>query len=177
MNEDPPPSIKPGLANRRHVYLRERPRGFWYPGAVGLVKGYPKTQEAWNKLSAQCREQVIRLNARGISRKGVPNGWGRLKPEVAIERADALVRAKEIYKTMVEKDMFTVPAIGTVDDQRAEAAMIGVIAQAVDQTNAPALRLKAYEVVLAYTKSKPVINTSIKLNTAEDFLSSLLGEP
>ena len=179
MTDEPaPPLIKPLLANRRHLFLRQRPRGVWYPEAVGIVPNYFKTQEAFDKSSARCREQVIRLNAAGVmQRKGVPNGWGRLKKEAIQERKDAVVRAQGIYKDMVEKDIIEPAAIGSVDDQRAELAMIHVLAMMVDQTNTTAARQRAQETVLAYCKAKPATVTAIKLNAAEDFLSSLLGQP
>ena len=170
------PLKKIRLANRRHPYLRERPRGVWYPEAAAMgIPGYPKTQEAFDKKSAQCREQVIRLNARGISRLGVPNGWGNLKKEAAEERRRALIKAEGIYKEMVDRDMLVDPVIGSIDDQRAESAMIGVIAMAIDVTNTTAIRLKAHETVLSYCKVKPQKSLAIQLGTAEDFLSSLIG--
>ena len=178
MTDEPVPLKKIQLANRRHPFLRQRPRGFWYPEAVGIVPGYYKTQEAFDKASAQCREQVIRLNAKGVmGRGGVPNGWGRLKKEAIQERKDAVVRAEGVYKEMVEKDIIEPAAIGSIDDQRAELAMIHVLAMMLDQTNTTAARQRSQETILAYCKAKPATVTAIKLNAAEDFLSSLLGQP
>ena len=164
--------------NRLHPLLRDRPRGHFYPDLVGKVPGYPKTYEAWKKLSDSCRAQVIRLNAEGkAGRQGVPDGWAGRKAELLEVQQRSAVEAKRAVQMMIENDM-----IDTPEDPRVEQALqVNVeIMLAVSDEGKPAYtgreRTAASRVILDFLKAKPVIRQDIAVARAEDFLAVLAAK-
>ena len=151
--------------------------GAWHAELAGLIPHYPKTQEAFDKKQAQCREQIIRLNAEGrAGRRGVPDGWAGRKKELYAIRAKAAVKAKAIVKEMTEKELLT------VDGERAEIAMTAAVEIIVAQDNKGTHvyttkdRMDAIKTVLKHTKPLPAIKAEVKLSPAEQFLSFVAGE-
>lgn len=158
----------------RRAYMEGRPRGQWYSDLVGKVKGYPKTQEAWNKRSESMRARVIEYNKRGISRKGVPDGWGRRKKELLAIRAEAQEQAKELVSIMVKEDVLV------NDDPRAVQALETAVEimtmkdpENGDPIHGASARLSAAKILLEYLKAKPAQTVNNQMSAAEDFLRVL----
>lgn len=170
-----PGGQKKKINSRRHPFLQDRPKGVFYPEAVGMVPGYPRNEAAWLKRQAECRAQVIRLNAEGgMGRKGVPNGWAGRRAEADAARAVAQADSIRVYDAMVEQNLLL--ATNGSDAERAEVALKGVIAISLDVTQPPRDRMAAYRTVLEYTKVKPASRADLTVSRAEDFLSGLIGE-
>jgi hypothetical protein len=153
-------------------------RGKWHPELVGTgIRGYPKTQEAFDKIQARCRAQVIALNAAGkCNRKGIPDGWAGRRAEVDAIRAQAALEAKEIVQTMAKEGLID------KEDPRGEEALefsISVV-RAVDAdgngTYQMRERLQAAKMVLEYTKQKPASKVEATVSKAEDFLALLAAK-
>lgn len=170
------PARKDRLTNRRSWQMRGRTRGVWYEDLVNILPGYPATPEIMAKRSAQCREQVIRLNAipGKMHRKGVPDGWAGNRKGLTELREQAKAEAKEIVAIMAVQGMIT-----PNEDPRAEEALefaIGVVrAVRPDGVGAHTVeaRLKASKLVLEYTKAKPAAKIEATVGKAEDFLALL----
>lgn len=149
--------------------------GVWHP-ELTIYKGYPKTQEAYDKLAAAGRKRMANLRARGVKLNptGIPNGWGRRRVELQRIRIAANKRAKELVAEMKEKDMLV------SDDERAEAALRGAVEIVTETmsddgryTYSADHRLKAMKLVLDFCKSKPVQKTETTVNGAEGWLAAL----
>ena len=73
-----------------HPALVNTPPGTWNPAAVGHVRGYAKTQEAFDRQLAQLEANRDGARAAGLlTRKGVPNGYAGRRPEVEAIRLQA----------------------------------------------------------------------------------------
>jgi hypothetical protein len=168
-----PKARQPGKGSRRHPLLRARPKGVWYPDLVGVVKGYPKTQEAFNKKQEQCRAQVIRLNSEGkMGRTGVRDGMAGTKHILKTIRQKRTDEAERIIDLMVEKKIIEEP------DEMAREALgyaISVVRTSSDVEKTTD-KLKAASLVLEYTRTKPTSKSEVTLNKAEDFLMALANE-
>lgn len=161
---------KPRKANRRnHPAIRGRPRGVWYPDLVGVIKGYPKTEEAFKAKQEQCRAQVIRLNAEGkMHRRGIPDGWAGKKKKAIRARAKAQKEAKRIIEIMVEKNLVDPDALGN-------EALQFAIEVVRDKTSHRRDSLTAARLVLDFSKAKPASKSELTVNKAEDFLAAVLA--
>lgn len=61
------------------------------------------------------------------------------------------------------------------DGSRAEHALVGLIAITIDRTQQTRDRLSAFQTILTYTKSKPVVKTAVAVASAESFLDALMA--
>ena len=85
------PAISTALKPRgSHPILADTPPGTWNPAAVGKVRGYAKTPEAYARQLAQLQANRDGARAAGLlNRKGVPNGYAGRRDEVAEMRLQA----------------------------------------------------------------------------------------
>lgn len=166
------------LAKKRRPY--GSPPIQWDPAKVGVVRGYPKTAEAWERAHGEAaRERCRRLHAEGkMTRRGVPDGWSGRREELLQVRAKARIEAKQIVKYMVEKNI-----IGQPEDPRAEEALEAVIeiVRAKDDEGRQYAypvrdRISAANTVLTFTKQRPAQKTDLSVRKAEDFLNAIADE-
>lgn len=157
---------------RQHPAWTGKKRGVWHPDLVDQIKGYPKTQEAFDKLQARSREQLIRQREAGTlkGRKGVPDGFGRQKERVARIRKKHTKEAKELILTMVEQGILN------PDEASNEALQFAVSVVRDRETYQARERLAAARLVLDFTKAKPASKQEVTVKRAEDFLAALAGD-
>lgn len=152
----------------------------WQADIAHLVKGYPKSQETFDKLQARCREQVIRLNAEGrCNRTGVPDGWARSKDKISEIHEASQAEAKEIVSTMIDEKLFA------PDCKEARQAMETAIEIMLTADNSKVaggkksplyngtLRMSAARMIMEYGQRKPVTKTEVAVGRAEDWLAAL----
>lgn len=167
--------------NRRHPLLRARPRGQWYPDLVGIVYGYPKTQEDWQKRSDLMRQQIKLYNAEGITgRNGVPDGWAGKKTLIKKIKAEADVEAKLLVDDLIVTKRF-VP--DNAESQMILQEALGIIVaekHTPEQAAVPLYnvkdRLAAMKMAWDVVQRKPVTTSVVAETTAEDFLKALAKE-
>jgi hypothetical protein len=166
----PLPEGPKSVRNRGHRFLRDKPRGVYYPEAVGIVPGYPKTYEAWLE-----RQAMGRKNIEGQTRAGVPSGLGGAhnRDKVKQWRVEAKERAQKIVEKikMTKKIEFA--------DYRAEMAMEAAV-EVMEYRDPEGKRLHGAKDILAaarlicdFTQPKPVQKIENTIRTAEDWLASL----
>jgi hypothetical protein len=164
---------RPGRAKtpgKAHPFLYGRPKGVWYPDAVGVVRSYPKTQEDFTRRSNDMRERVKALWAAGKmkTRKGIPDGFAGKAAKVNQLKAKAAIEARKILAVMKEQDLIDSDDIG-------DEAMLGVLQMSRDTSEGKRERLAALKTVLEYTKPKPASTSKVELTRPEDFLDELLA--
>lgn len=177
ISEKKTPGRPRGIGTRRHPLLRERPRGVWYPDLAGAVRGYPKTQEDFNKLQARGREQVERLMAEGKwFRAGVPDGFARRKTEWQATLEAKAAEAAGIVDQMEAAGMIDPTAAGT-DAAHAREAMQFAVSVVRNGRISERERIAAARLVLEFTRQKPAMTGRVNLLTAEEFLAQLTALP
>lgn len=167
--------------NRTRVHRASRPPGFprgvWHPALIGIIHGYPKTQEDFNVRQEAGRKVWADYKAKHghyPNRKGVPDGWGDRGREVLILRQRAAVEAKGIVKTMKDKG-FVASDIDPRAEEALEFAVSVIRAKDDDGKLAHAVKdhLAAVNIVLQYTKAKPASTSNVNVSAAENFLEAL----
>lgn len=153
----------------------------WYPELVGKIRGYPKTQEAWQAKSDLMRQQVKLYNAEGITfRNGVPDGWAGKKKLINQIRDAAEAEAKEIVDKMIEEEVFK------PDCREARLAMEAAVTIVTAKKHTPETEPvplypptevnKALKTILEFTQRKPVSKSEVAVSKAEDFLAALVSK-
>lgn len=143
------PERPPIMAYRknRHPILKDKPPG-WHPEAVGVVKGYPPSQEAYDALVGRLKANRERARDAGrLTCVGVPKGWAGEKHELADIRSEAAQSAGRLARYLPGYDDW---------DSRAKLAIEELCAVALDISQPIAIRLDAMKTVLTYTQPKPV---------------------
>lgn len=153
----------------------------WYPDLV-FIQSYPKTQEAFDKLQARCREQVIRLNREGrAKRTGTPIGWARQQKLLEASRKDAQHEAG-LYLQIMENTGIISPAMEAQGRQVLQD-MVAIVLERVRDPAEPEkvkpvhgteARIKAAKVALEFILQKPSAKSEVTLSKAEDFLAQLV---
>ena len=152
-------------------------KGMWHPELVGVVRGYPKTQEAWQARSDAMRQQVQLYNAEGITgRNGVPDGWAGKKQLINEILAAARAEAAEKVAEM-EADGSFAP-----DNIQAKVALAAALEIVLAEKHTPEnasvplydakSRLAAINTVLKYTQKAPATTVN-NVTRPEDWLDSL----
>lgn len=166
--------------SRRAKFLVGRPKGVYYPDAVGNVPGYPKTLEEWERRREITSAVLARNRAAGMTRntrRGVPDGWGHRKPELVAARLAATAMATKIITAMKEQDLLM------TDDEMAlqalQAALEIVTAKDL-KTGVPVegaqARNAAIKTILEFTKKKPATAIEGAVGRPEDWLASLASK-
>lgn len=157
-------------SGKGHPFLAGRPKGVWYPDAVGVVHRYPATLEAYRALQESARACMAKCRAEGKmrTRKGIPDGFAGKAAKVAQLKAKAAVEARKILAVMKEQDLIDSDDIG-------DEAMLGVLQMSRDVSEGKRERLAALKTVLEYTKPKPASTSKVELTRPEDFLDELLA--
>ena len=160
----------------KHYLTKHRTRGVWYPELVGLIRGYPRTLEGFEKRRDGMRERVRAMREAGTikTRRGVPDGWAGRGEEVAAARAEATIEGAKTIETLIEQGVIDAPL--TTDEEMAVAALKVVMATALNPTETTRERTAAVNTVLAYCKAKPAQKIEAKVSKAEDFLALLAQE-
>ena len=164
--------------SRGHPFFtKDRPRGFYYPEAVGVVPGYPKTLETWLERQAIMRQQVKLYNAEGIARRtGVPDGYAGRREDLRRYRKQAAAEAKAVMKGLVKMDLIDHE---NKDDPRVEQMLQAAVEIVVTKDDAgryidgTAVRVAAINTLLKYLKAPPPATNKVVLSKAEDFLAEL----
>lgn len=166
-SELPPPVRKRGGG---HPFLSHWPKGVFCPAAVGVVHGYPKTEEAFKKKQEWARNLLSNRRAKGevLSSVGVPKGW-RHKKKGAIAFANlAKYEAKQIMEHMKKQGLLVAP-----DNELANEALMVAVEMHRNPLTEAKLRLAAAQTVLTWTKAKPAQRVEATVRTAEDFLAEV----
>ena len=158
------------LKGRRHPFLDGWPKDQWCEAAVGKVRSYPKTLEAFEKLRDRSREKwaVMRASGIKISRLGVRDGQAGRKEGVHHMRAFAKHKAERIFAYLKKEDMLLEP-----DNILANNALLYCITLHEDIEVDAKTRLQAARTVLEWTKAKPATKIDASVRKAEDFLTIL----
>lgn len=154
----------------RHAVLADWPPGVFCPAAVGKVRGYPRTQEAYDRQLVRLRDNSKRARERGLlTRKGIPNGWAGKRAQVTELRQDAADEAWRIVNLLQRNSVSpderldaeclaglkadTRPA--TTDAERFALAAAYAIGVVRDPTQPASLRLQAARIILPFLVPMP----------------------
>lgn len=156
--------------SRRHPFLQGRPKGVFYPDAVGIVPGYPKTAELHAERGKRSGERFAKARAEGkiISRAGVPNGWGGRPHQARGLRALAKQEAGRIFNYLQKEGLLMEP-----HNEIANQALRDGIEMYMDPTFSGSARAAIHRTILEYTMAKPASKSEIQVKRAEDWLDEI----
>jgi hypothetical protein len=124
------------------------PVGVWNPDAVGRVRGYPKTPEAFAAHLARLLAFSEAARAKGVlNRRGIPHGWAGRRDEVQAIREAAMADGTRVVRKLcgVERDN------GADDtDPRAIMALEHAVAGALARCDAASTRIMWARLALKY---------------------------
>ena len=143
----------------------QRPTG-WDPAKAGQ-RGYPKSQEIWEAKREGSRQRALRSHAQGVFTriKGIPNGWSGRHAELAAMRQETTQDARLAVSRMDTRS----------EDPRVAEALTFLASVILDRASPATEKLAAARVFLSYTKTRPEARQAVSLESAEDFLTKLLG--
>ncbi|MCK8784173.1 hypothetical protein M0638_07260 [Roseomonas sp. NAR14] len=140
----------------------------WDPANIGVVKGYPKTEEEWQARRERQIQHAKRLHARGgFTRAGVPDGWSGRKEELEEKRADAREKARQALAALLRRN--EVPS----DDERAHLALEYLMAVVLCDAETVENRAVAARIVLTFTKDRAPRRKEDALLKAEELIAEL----
>ena len=167
MTRADPTALKP---RGSHPALADTPPGTWNPSAVGKVRGYAKTQEAFDRQLAQLEANRTGAWAAGLlNRKGVPNGYAGRRPEVEAIRLQAI---DDAWTAVAEWGRNSQTAEERLPDERLEALKAGqdcartdaemfavaasyLISVVLDRSQPQRHRLQAAKAILPFLRAAP----------------------
>lgn len=165
----------------KHPLTKLFPPGKWRPELVGVVPGYPPTQEYWE---AQSKRMTKALKDdynphRDATRRSkcYPRGWAHRKDEVDAIRLAASVKAKADMARMKKAAL-----IAPDENPRVELALESCCAVLRAETDegkpleSAQARVAASRVLLDFLKARPAATQNLNISTAEDFLESLAAD-
>lgn len=117
--------------------------------------------ERWQKHLEHLRS----VGAKNHRPKGMPDGWGRQREELATVREDIRKKAEQKVKVMQEEGI--IPK----DDDIARRA-VQVLLEIAEGPDAAAAKAGAAKALLEFTKQKPTNKVEVKA-VAEEWLASL----
>lgn len=157
-------------ANRTRNTPRRPPRPM---SPAQMVYAYSlKCHEALARLRAGCRER----GHKPPTPNKVQRGWGgkarsKLRKQI---HAEVAVKAREFVSRLKELGLFNETG-NLKEDALAEQALVAAAELALDkETVANKDRMTAINTILTYTKVKPESKSKVTVQTAEDYLNSLL---
>ena len=148
------------------------PKGVWCPAAASM-KGYPKSQEAWDrKMAAGQANREAAVKEGKMHRREVPNGWAGRRDEVAEWRRNSQTEAERLVPLLSPPN----PYISLADNEAGNMAMAFLFARIIDPTYSNSERLLAARIVLPYLLPRPRLREARAVNGgALGFLTGLLG--
>ena len=167
---------------RRHPILAGTPRGVFQPAAVGKVRGYPATKEAFDASLAAKRANLAAARATGATRAGIPTGYRGQREALATVRQAATQEGWKIAAA-VQRDLVPAEAVlrlaidptsAASDDERAALGLAYLTASVLDPTMPRSLRLQAVRMLLTFVKPKPTVRVAVELDASIDWLKALV---
>lgn len=163
--------LEPGRLKRnatRSDAARLAPKDRWCPEFRGVIKNYPRSAEAFEARRERGRLHFSRLRAAGytLTRKGIPDGWGKRGAELKRVRARAERKAEKSLQACLRNG--TAP-----DDQDAQKALQVALEIAFDRSIRTPLRLQAISLVLTFTRPKPTQQIVVETSEAEKWLLAI----
>lgn len=154
----------------RYPVLADWPPGVFCPAAVGKVRGYPRTQETYDRQVERLRANSKGAIERGLlTRKGIPNGWAGMRVQIAELRQEADDEAWRMVNViqrnsvspderldddcLAELQADTRPA--KTDAERFALAAAYCLGLMLDTTQPKSLRLKAARTILPFLAPMP----------------------
>jgi len=135
----------------RHPALKGWPVGVWSPGAVGKVRGYPRTLELYERQREQLRaNSEAARNAGRLTRLGVPNGWAGRRMEIDTARRNSRTAA-EMLVTEMDRLGYWKP-----DNRESRLIMTEVMGIIVSPLSTVCDRMTAMRMALTYIQPKPM---------------------
>ena len=140
--------------------------GTFNPAAVGIVRNYPATLEAYQARTLLLRTYRDKAEAAGtMTRVGVPNGLNRLEAErlraVALDDATQIIRG--VYRRSDDRSERPDPSLAPNSDaSRGEWAMAACLAVVLGP-GGEAHRRKTWDCLVSYLRApgeRPVDSTS-----------------
>ena len=172
---------------KRNKLLPPRRKGVpnhWHPELVGKISGYPRTQEAFEARQRQCREQVIRLNAAGVThRHGVPDGWAGKKKLINQINAASAAEAERVVSEMEALGNFVPDNVEskTILREALKVILAEKFTPEGDEKTVPLYavkdRLFAMKMAWDVVQKKPLARSEVGMTRAEDFLAMLAKPP
>jgi hypothetical protein len=136
----------------RHPVLRDWAVGEWCPEAVGIIRGYPKTPEAYAAHKERLAANSARARRRGrLNRRGVPNGYAGQGHELTLIRENARCQAERVVGRVTDNW-----------DPRARLALQATYEIALDTTVPLQVRFQAARMVLEWLVPKPMIKAALR---------------
>lgn len=176
----------------RHPALVGTPKGVWNSEAVGKVRGYPRTEEAFEVRCVTLKTTSDRARAAGrTSRKDIPNGWAGRREEVqqlrdkatedAWELARVLNRTAQLADEMLpEERLNELQADSRQGKTRTEGgvmALVYVMSVVLSPAYFTGDRLRATRIVLPFLVPKPAKGRlKVGLDDGLAFLAGLAEE-
>lgn len=148
---------------------RKASKTTWDEQWVGVIKNYPKTEEAFEAKKAQGRASFAKMREEGRppTRLGVPDGWAGRKQEIAVVKAAAAVKASEAITGLIVMGHLS------MDEQAGNAALRVAYEFIFDETLKPDTRLKAIKIVADFVKPRPTQTVKVEVSEAERWLASI----
>lgn len=188
MPKSPSTPLKP---HGCHSALADTPPGVWNPAAVGKVRGYAKTEEAYQRQAAQLRANSAGARARGLmNRRGSPNGWAGKRAEVEALRLDAHAdgwravgawqRNSQTAEERLPDDRMEALTTGQdyprTDAERFAVAAAYAISVILNRSAPTCDRTRAARIILPFLKAAPAGRKSVTLADGAAWLEALTRE-
>ena len=182
-----PTALKP---RGSHPILADTPPGTWNPAAVGKVRGYAKTPEAYDRQLAQLKANRTGARAAGLmTRKGVPNGYAGRRDEVAEMRLQA---TDDAWTAVAEWQRNSQTPEERLPDERLEAFRTGqdrprtdaemfsaaaayLISVVLDHSQPARQRLQSARAILPFLRAAPSGRARENVQDGVAWLAELAG--
>lgn len=166
----------------KHPLLARLPQGVWFPQLVGLVYGYPTTQEAFDAVQ-RVGKRTIHINyaSGAFDGRSLPGPWRGQRRLFNQALEIGAQRAKRVMEIMRNDNL--IDGGDPRGEQAIEAALQVVTSEITDVETGERRfaygvkeRLAAMRLVADFCKAKPVSKTHVEVKTAEDYLDALVGK-
>ena len=131
--------------------------GTFNAAAVGVIRNYPATLEAYEHRKRLLKENRDKAEAAGTQvRTNIPNGWDRKSASVARAAAEREGRRimRAVYRNSLDPNERPDPSISPNSDRsRGEMAMAACLAMATGP-DGPVRRQRAWDTLIMYLKPR-----------------------